>query len=300
MIRKIREVSLHYPEIVVGSSLEAITYSFLNNLPFFFAHLEHPHRFDRFDPNQDLSLFDLENTTTSLHTPKEKKIVGIEKGVLWERLYFYLSLAGLNPISDCASSLRFDEENLFVFTHQGSKITVSFDKAYVFSDIEVYGLPEPLGIKDQKYKVYDWFDVRRGMNHEFDAIQDDDHFVTEILFFQSERADNSSYKDAVAISYLTEQQLSEYEYSDVSARFKTLHLMKESGIKGPRNGRDHYNKEKFKYYAIRIENAARDIVPMVKMNYKSTDRIDYKDLDFNAIIDATPMKDSYVTRLYRR
>ena len=300
MLRKISEVSLSYPEIVVGSSLESITYAFLNNVPFFFAHLDYPHRFDRFKPEQDLSIFNLKNEVTSLHTPKQKKIVGIEKSVLWERLYFYLSLAGLNPISDGVSSLRFDDNNLFAFTHKGSKITVGFDKASVFSDVEVYGLPEPLGIKNQKYKVYDWFDVRRGMSHEFDVIQDEEQFVNEVLFFQSERADNSKYKDAVAVSYLTEEQLSLYEFSDISARFKTLHLMKEAGIRGPRNGRDQDNKEKFKYYSIRIENAARDIVPMVAMKYKCTDSIDYKCLHFNDIIEANPLKDSYVTRIYKQ
>ena len=75
--------------------------------------------------------------------------------------------------------------------------------------------------------------------------------------------------------------------------------MKEAGIKGPRNGRDQYNKEKYKYYSIRIENSEREVIPTVKMNYKPSDTIEYKTDEFDDIVASNPLKDSYVARIYR-
>ena len=46
---------------------------------------------------------------------------------------------------------------------------------------------------------------------------------------------------------LNEQQLRDFEYSDTYARFKTLAMMKEAGIRGARNGKDANRPGKYIY-----------------------------------------------------
>jgi hypothetical protein len=74
--------------------------------------------------------------------------------------------------------------------------------------------------------------------------------------------------------------------------------MKQSGIKGTRNGRDTKNKSLYKYYAIRLENRKREIVYKLK-NYKSTDRLVFKYESVDDIID-NESKNSYASSIFNR
>ncbi len=65
-------------------------------------------------------------------------------------------------------------------------------------------------------------------------------------------------KDLVAISYLTKDQLDDFNYSDTYARFAVEDLMKQNGIKGRRNGRDTNNPNLYRYYSIKVETAKRE------------------------------------------
>ena len=89
------------------------------------------------------------------------------------------------------------------------------------------------------------------------------------------------------------------EYSEVNARFKTLYLMKKAGIRGSRNGRDMNNKSRFKYYAVRIENSHREVIPLSKYIYESTDTIKFNNDGFSGIIENNELIDSYVTRIFQ-
>jgi len=103
---KIRDIRFTYEKLVIGSSLEALLYCYLNNTPFVYVELERPNRFSYFNPDVDLFVFGLKNITTSLSAgcSSANKLIGISKDILWEKLYFYLTLGGLNPIADKASS----------------------------------------------------------------------------------------------------------------------------------------------------------------------------------------------------
>ena len=72
--------------------------------------------------------------------------------------------------------------------------------------------------------------------------------VNEIVFYKSPRIDGDhDYKDLVTISYLTDEQIKDHSYSELMVLYKTKDIMKSYGIKGPRNGRDTANPEKYKY-----------------------------------------------------
>ena len=95
--------------------------------------------------------------------------------------------------------------------------------------------------------------------------------VNCILFYPSDRIDGKKKdrKDLVAISYLSESELEDYEYSDVNARFKVIHLMKEAGIKGARNGRNVNDPEKYNYHSIKIEPFSREVRRSERPFYKN-------------------------------
>ena len=123
--------------------------------------------------------------------------------------------------------------------------------------------------------------------------------LIKFFFIPSDRLDgNSDLKDAVSISYLTEAQLDEFDYSDISARFKTLYMMKQAGIRGTRNGRDMRDKTKFKYYAVKIENRLREKELLTHPVYESTDTIKFNNDSFDDIIKKHKLLDSYVARIF--
>ena len=141
-----------------------------------------------------------------------------------------MSLAGLNPIGDRAVSIKIEEKVVKVFTANARMAKIRFEELIIFDEEKVMGLPTPQNITKNFYKVYDWFDVRSGMKHEYDYIRDTTDFVSEIIFYPTERVDgNHSLKDAVSVSYLTDSMLNSFEYSDINARFKTLKMMKDAG-----------------------------------------------------------------------
>ena len=296
---KIRDINIEYDKVVVGSTIEALAYSCLNNIPFVCSRLSPPHRFEHFDNDDDLSVFGVKNVSRTVQTNFSEKSIGIDKLWLWERLFFFLSVSGLCPLVDKPVSLRVLNNVLKAPTANARLAKIHFNELIIFDDEEVHGLDVPK-VKDKKYKVYDWFDVRSGMKHKYNRIEDNTDFVNHILFYPSDRVSGEhNFKDAVAVSYLTEGQLDDFEYSDINARFKTFYMMKKLGIRGARNGRDVNDKTKYKYYSIKIENTRREIIKP-KNIYESFDNITFNYDSLNDIIAQNPLKESYVSRIIKR
>jgi hypothetical protein len=219
---------------------------------------------------------------------------------LWHKLLYCLSLSGNILFSDKLDNIRLQDESLNVFTKRARKYSYEYERVYFFDDYRTYSIPDNLLLKQNPVlEIRDWLDVKSGMKHEHHSITSDSPFVNKIFFYQSDRIDgNHDLKDAVAISYLTQEQLNDFEYSDVNARFKTKHIMKGAGIKGTRNGRDTKNKLIYKYYAIRLENKKREVVYKLK-NYKSTDKLIFK---YDSVSDTinNEILDSNARRIFNR
>jgi len=295
---KIRDINVEIDTLVVGSTIESLVYSFLNNIPFVCSQFSRPRIFEHFDSQQDLSLFGLINTPHNLCTNLGNISQGINQHILWEKLFFYLSLAGLFPFPARAISLRISGNTLHASTPNARMAKFHFNNLIVFDDKEFMGagIPKTIG---NKYTVYDWFDVRSGMKHQYDQLEDTTDFVNRVVFYPSSRVDgNHNFKDAVAISYITKELLNSFECSDINARFKTFYMMKEAGIRGARNGRDMKNKARYKYYSIKIENTDREIVEPPKV-YESSSNIIFNYDSFSDIINKNPLQDSYVSRIIK-
>ena len=284
----------------MGCSLEALLYCYYNNIPFVYNNLEYPNRFEYFNNDIDLSRFILKNEPRVLVSPSSEKKVGINKSWLWERLYFYLSMGGLNPLADKVASLRVEGTTLKTFTHNARSAEIKFQKLIVFNAEGIFGLPSPIEIPKKKYKIYDWMKVRSGLKHPFDWIEDASPFVKCIHFYPTDRIDGDQvYKDACAVSYLSQEELDDFEYSDINARFKVLHMMKQAGIKGPRNGTHPKDKTKQLYRGLKIETSHRELELLNPPVYESIANIEFNYDTFDDILNKTPLSESYVTRIFK-
>ena len=252
---------IHHKEIIVGSSLPALIFAINKSIPIFYSEFDRPFYFDCINPKVNLDFLGLENVPKILKGIKKQKTVGIKKEIIWERLLFLLSFCGYAPTSDMCHSMRYDGKSL-VLNDEFSKIgEVTFDKCYYFGDKNCQNLVTQKNIT-KKYLCYDWMAFNTGGKHEYDYIKTKDDFVNEILFYIStRRLGNSTIKDACAISRLTMEQLSDFDYSETMARFKTVYEMKERGMRARISEYDEFGNPK-KYKLYKTSYLKRDLIPM--------------------------------------
>tara|TARA_Y100000593_G_C4306972_1_gene336248 strand:- start:533 stop:1489 length:957 start_codon:yes stop_codon:yes gene_type:complete len=248
--------------IVIGSRLNAVMYAFLNNYPLLLNKHEPPLPFELFPHETNLNNFNVDNLEIGLTTLNGVEKFGNPKLELWKRLCYCLSLSGLMPLSNNASSMRIEDDVLKVFVSNTKLIRFKFSQLHVFDGDNVEGLVGQT--REKLYQVTDWINVRSGMVHEYDRIETDSPFVNCIHFYPSDRIEGKhDKKDLVAISYLTEEQLSDIIYSDTYVRFKTKSIMKEIGIRGKRNGKNpnypHSSQQPYKHVALTLENKSREV-----------------------------------------
>jgi len=201
----------------------------------------------------------------------------------WNHLIFLLSMAGKVPFSDKVISIRIleDEKRLKVYTKGEKMVQLECEKIFIFDDENIEGLPIPKSVKKSPKKmVLDWVNVRAGMTHDYQTIETGDEFANELVFYKSPRIDGDhEYKDLAIISFLTDEQIKDHSYSDLMALYKAKDVMKSHGIRGPRNGRDANNPEKYKYYGIKLESDRRQIKKLHMDEYVDTDFISFQATD---------------------
>lgn len=247
-----------HENIVVGSSLEALLYAFINNYPVFFAECRKPFEFEFLDSKTNLSAFLINNETNKFKSTQQDYLFGPKKLVLWEKLYFLLSIAGQIPLSDLCDTIRYDGELLTCSTDYEKLCKISFDKCYYFGDNRVYKLITERGIENARYRVYDKLGFNRGGKHEIDYLETDDNFVHKVWFYSSDRVcGDTGVKDACILSILNNEQLKESCYTQTMSSFKLIDLMKKNGLRGKFNGFTKSGTPR--YYNFRTSHINRSI-----------------------------------------
>ena len=283
---KLDKHTYQYDTIVIGGGLNAKIYAYYNKCPCICGNYASPFRFDM------------------LQEEVVQGLPGQNKNSLqsWETLNFILSLSGQLPMGDKATSLNI-RDNVIKSTTKDSRLAkFEFNKLVVFDDTNVYGLPLIKEKKIGKSRVLDWFNVRSGMEHEYDLLETQDGFIRKVIFYPSDRFGNQASgrvrKDLVAVSFLEEDQVKDFEYSDTMARFKILQMMKDAGIRGARNGRDMNNPETYRYYSPKIEATQREIIPDVTNYYEEDERFEFRyDTADELIKQFSEEPDSYASKL---
>ncbi len=133
-------MNIKQDKIVVGSSLKAVMFAYVNELQIFFSIPQKPFFFNKLPIHLDLSFLSIINKATKLNGIESEKEVGLPQEVLWNKLMFILSYVGKAPLADFCDSMRYNGETL-VFSNFFSKISeVSFNTCYYFGDNNCYRL----------------------------------------------------------------------------------------------------------------------------------------------------------------
>ena len=298
---------LKYDKIVIGATHSSILYSLLTNTPIIFAKGVETHPFDFHEAGTDLGAFGVESHGYKLRMLDEKhKTIGAAKHFLSDRILPALSLAGLAPFCSICKAIRIEGDTLRIVTTGNKSFDVGYEELIVFDDTEVHGLPVASEREDDIVKVLVWFNVRQGTKHDIDYIATEGKFIEEI-FFHTPVGDytKTTDKDLVAISSISRKDARwAYECSETYAKFKVEKVMKSSGIKGFKNGKnpkwspDKPHLPRFKYVSPKVEHVLREIIPQTMVKYEDTDRISFSYEPTSVIIDRhmTTM-DTYALKL---
>ena len=248
-------MSLKYENIVVGSSLSALIYAYTNHYPVIFTQADTPFRFDFLSPNHTPIGIPCEAKT--LLSFDDEMNIGTRKQVLWDRLYFLLSLRGLIPLSNLCRTIRCNDKTITCLNEYSKIFEASFDKCHYFGDSGASGFVRKNKLDEHSYTCYDYIAFNSGGKHEVDFIHTDDDFISEIWFYSSDRIDgNTPVRDACAVSKLTESQLLDFDYSETMARFKVLKIMKDNGMRGKLSG--YTKKGTPRHYDFRTTSIRRE------------------------------------------
>lgn len=226
---------LYFDKLVVGGSLTAILYAYKNNLPIIVDIPHAPFQFDYCPDEWDLSFIGF------------SKVIQHRKSQVWDRLLFVMAMAGLVIFPNNIQSFRLDNGQIIVITLDNKRIEVEYNEIVEF-DKE----------KGEDVIVYDWFAVRSGATHEYDALADPNSNLCHTLLFHpsTRKATRKEIKDVCSISTLPEKELYLPYNSETYARLKTIQMMKDAGIRGQSNGYNKYGKQL--HYAIKIEHMYRE------------------------------------------
>ena len=112
---------------MVGNSLNAVLYSYLNTKPLVLNNQNKPLFFEFLPKEFDISKLNMEPVEYELQGLNSVKKVGSSKLEVWERLIFALSLSGLIPLSDKVASIRVDD-TLKITTQNFKFAEIKFDK----------------------------------------------------------------------------------------------------------------------------------------------------------------------------
>lgn len=233
-----RTLELHYDKIIIGADLDALHFSYANNIPIFF----------------------IRKVTLPPYT-----IEGANDNKYYDRLLFLLSLRNLVPASDKILSIDLEDNiAIKISLKTGFNIRVTYNHLYISDDYNVTGLPLP--DKQKKYSlVLDYIDVLSGHGHKFDSIKTKAKFVSKIVFYTSKRFfyKQEDKKDCVTISIVNDSDLEKSENSDIMVRIITARVMKENGITG------RWDKTNKRFKPIKLRSNSREIYPITKTKYST-------------------------------
>ena len=234
----------YYKKVIVGGSLEALLFSFVNEIPIIIKEPLVPFELEKFTGDHDFRFLGYEG------------IRQVYKSELWDRLTFLLSMNGMVLMPNIVRNIRNESKCFTITTVDNSRIKIRYKEKVNFDKI-----------LDSSVNIYDWFDVRSGAVHSHRIIEDSgSKFVNKLFFYPSKRiGQTKSRSDVVAFSKVRVDKLLDYENSESYARLKVLKMMKDQGIRGTANG---YNKRGIRlHYAVKIEHTHRDIIKNYKPLY---------------------------------
>ena len=186
--------------ITIGSSLQALQFAYQNDTKLILNELQFP---DVFEASY------IKNT--------------------WGLLYTKLMLDGKVVGGDTVKNIRITDIHLQIVCDYNIVNQVEYNKLHIFSDKNIIGLPDAIEEVDQ-YKVIDILRVKSLIAPcEHRVIETNEPLVRELHIIK----DGPSIPTEVySISFLTKEQLLDFDFSDTMVKFKSEHMLEESGLLG--------------------------------------------------------------------
>tara|TARA_R110000824_G_scaffold127021_3_gene286916 strand:- start:340 stop:1017 length:678 start_codon:yes stop_codon:yes gene_type:complete len=188
--------------------------------------------------------------------PEEFEKVSVKSA--WGLLYAHLMLQGRIIGGDSVRAIGLKEENMIVVCDSNIINKIKFDKAYIFSDEKITGLP-PTKKEVDLYRVVDYIRPVYLRIKDTDSIYTKDNFVAELHVIKEHA---TAPVKLYSVSNLKKEDLTNFDSSDTMVRFKCESLLVEHGHKGDRDA------------LIQLEVIKRTVTKFMN-EYEETDRIEF-------------------------
>lgn len=223
-------------DITIGCGIEALQYAHQNNTKLILNQVKFP---EKFEPDY----------------VKEA----------WGLLYTKLMLDGQIIGGDTVKNIRITEDIIQVVCEYNIINEIEYEKINVFDDNNIIDLPEILKQVDE-YKVIDVLTPVSLMSPPINTvIQTEDDLVKELYV---SKKTNSSTIELFAVSTLTKEKLTDFEYSDTMVKFKSEELLKENNFLG------RFRKSDTDRTPIELQVVERLVQKKMDI-YKDTDKIKF-------------------------
>ena len=239
-------------KVVIGSSVEAAYYAFVNDA-YFIPNRKDPPMFYR-----------------RLSVP----ILGFdfEPGA-WSRLLLVLGLLGRLVEHEDTSTIRFDENTLKIAA-SNTTYKYEFEDCAVFDTTHLQLENKVRTARPKTFLVLDDFQLSM-LGNKWESLpnmEKDLDFGGKLYYYISDRVDGAHFiTDCVLESKLTHEQINSFDYSDSIARFVVSRHLKEIGING--QFMTHYQNGKPKYRKPRVKHVGRFVYEKDNNSYYNTKNV---------------------------
>jgi hypothetical protein len=250
--------------VVIGSTLESITYAFLSDSYFL--------------PNMD-------HTPIFYREVKTRILPSKRADFSWSRLQIAMALSGRLINHKHPNNIRITENQIKISTH-GSLHKYDFGHCKIFDTTNLHLENEIKTHHPSSYTVYDDFEVSilGGKHNYLEPKISNDTFAREVHFYISDRVDGANYiTDCVVESLLTREELHDFEYSDSMARFAVLRHLDFIGIRG--NFMKLYKTGMPKYRKPKVIHQNRVVIKKEQNVYEDSERVKFLNFSMREILN---------------
>jgi len=266
--------------IIVGHSLQALLFSYLNDNPIIVNKKSNNFLFDFCSSDLPLHLVGFEKSERALKTSDGCVRFGAPKSKLRSDLLLSLSISGLLLNSIPPWNIKIQDGKVDYFT-KAKKNSVTYENLRIFDGDNITGLE--LKKENIFYEVYDSIYIRSSNKNDIEYIKTGDNFVKEIYIYPSDRnGTRKEDRDIICKSILSKEQLNSFDYSDTICRMKVASKMKENGFRGSKAVSN--KKDPLKYYHRDLSLVNADRVVHEKCTLKCEEH------DGNIVIDNSTLR----------
>jgi hypothetical protein len=236
-------VLLIIEEVIVGHSVHALLKSYLCGIPIVL-------------PSHTLPPIDLKLE----HEISIEQLQTRSYSDAWSMLKFLCSMKGLIVNPEDLEYVRVESEIRF----RGSEI--SFQKCHLFPDQKIKTELEVVSVMDQDlYRIIDFMRLKFCDASNLDPVSPEESFISRI--------ESTSKKELYSVSFLTREQLTDFDYSDTMVRFITQKvLLEQDGLHRPLIHRGGTSRR-----VPKLEVTERVVIPMEETVYKGSSKIKFYD-----------------------